>query len=763
MKNLKLAKQPEYETNTGLSNEPSIAKDFVNMEPAQAGNESGQDRAPSNKISDCAAVTAGQPDGSAVQCGEALGESGVAAEETNGSERRMSAELPEDGYQGGGQPAGTDNASETGRFAVKRTKGGWVFQTESLSLELRDLTRKSGDFAGTLKVTRGGVSDEPKRNQKLSGFKGAGELAADFQAELARIFDRDFHSLDLTGLITVYPLSLDKAGVVKALAHRLDAAREEDDCISDVAGSLGPKVLDEVLREANALANARIDTSTRLQKMRIAQFFHPANDDAFMYYTDIRKDADGARKVPCLLSSRKKTIRLDLFRRKEAGSLLLVNGKYELPGEILDPVGEMEDISLDREWVEKYMAGKVQAEEFEIGRIAAEIEATVRKFYYHRDERAYKVLALWIYGTYCYELTKAYPYLYLNGTKGSGKSTLNQVLRMTCFNPVYAVNLTGPAIFRTITENGGTMILDEMENIRNRGRSRDSDTTTILKAGYEDGAWLLRNVPAKSSGFSLARFNVYGPKVITNIFGIDDVIGDRCIIVKSFEAPPGVRLEDPRQYCREHQGELKALTSRCCLSALENFQEIYCSLEAERFAGSTARLSQLMRPLAAIAKLAGEEYAEALNGYYQDVMLAAKEDADAMTPEGMIARLVKQVAMELRGEAEKDLTITEGRPYRARIESDGNTFAVSDLHLKFWMEECLPDESVKLRDIRKWLPLSVECAARKRTKSDVSNLSLKTERNGSGRLNHYKYTFKFVDFAPDRKAGEAKAARSLAG
>jgi hypothetical protein len=102
------------------------------------------------------------------------------------------------------------------------------------------------------------------------------------------------------------------------------------------------------------------------------------------------------------------------------------------------------------------------------------------------------VIAFWIYGTSYYELFKVYPYLYLNGKKGSGKSRLDLTLCLLSFNPKYGVNMTGPAMFRMIDMEGGTLIVDEMENITDSDDLQYSDLATVLKAGYEDGAKAFR-------------------------------------------------------------------------------------------------------------------------------------------------------------------------------------------------------------------------------------------------------------------------------
>ena len=69
--------------------------------------------------------------------------------------------------------------------------------------------------------------------------------------------------------------------------------------------------------------------------------------------------------------------------------------------------------------------------------------------------------------TYCYPAWDAVPYLFVGGPLGSGKSRLFEVLGRLVFRPLSSSNMTGAALFRTLHSQGGCLLLDEAERLRN--------------------------------------------------------------------------------------------------------------------------------------------------------------------------------------------------------------------------------------------------------------------------------------------------------
>ena len=84
------------------------------------------------------------------------------------------------------------------------------------------------------------------------------------------------------------------------------------------------------------------------------------------------------------------------------------------------------------------------------------------------------VLATYVMMTYIYVLFQVIPYLWLNGEKGTGKSTIMKLMNKICFNALYGLNLNPANIFRQIDNDGSTIILDEFEKMYRRRKARNN-------------------------------------------------------------------------------------------------------------------------------------------------------------------------------------------------------------------------------------------------------------------------------------------------
>src|SRR3990167_6468310 len=64
------------------------------------------------------------------------------------------------------------------------------------------------------------------------------------------------------------------------------------------------------------------------------------------------------------------------------------------------------------------------------------------------EPRYYPVISLWILGTYCHDDFETYPYLFLNASKGSGKSRLLRLISILSQNGDMLGSMTESGLFR---------------------------------------------------------------------------------------------------------------------------------------------------------------------------------------------------------------------------------------------------------------------------------------------------------------------------
>ena len=105
---------------------------------------------------------------------------------------------------------------------------------------------------------------------------------------------------------------------------------------------------------------------------------------------------------------------------------------------------------------------------------------------FHRDaEGTIATLALWVILTYGYPAFDAVPYLMLTGPYDSGKSRVMDLLERMGFRPFADDNPSAATIFRRLHANGGTLLFDEAERLKD---PKHSETWPALLAGYRKGA-----------------------------------------------------------------------------------------------------------------------------------------------------------------------------------------------------------------------------------------------------------------------------------
>jgi hypothetical protein len=146
-------------------------------------------------------------------------------------------------------------------------------------------------------------------------------------------------------------------------------------------------------------------------------------------------------------------------------------------------------------------------------------------------------LALWATLTYIFQAWPAVPYLYVGGPLGSGKSRVFEILARLVFRPLSSSNMTAPALFRTLHNQGGTLLLDEAERLR-QSTPDVGEILSMLLAGYKRGGQATRLEPLPDKGFKPVSFDVYGPKGLACIAGLPPALASRCISLTMFRAAP---------------------------------------------------------------------------------------------------------------------------------------------------------------------------------------------------------------------------------
>ena len=150
---------------------------------------------------------------------------------------------------------------------------------------------------------------------------------------------------------------------------------------------------------------------------------------------------------------------------------------------------------------------------------------------------AARVMALWVAMSYVHDAFDAYPYLWFNGVKGSGKTRALELVEAIAYHAEMNMKISNPALFRLVDQNRVTICYDEAENLLVGGgtKSDDQDRVSLFNSGYR-ATGAVRLVEKDGDNFVIRRFRSYSPKALASIHPIDEALQSRCILLSMMTA-----------------------------------------------------------------------------------------------------------------------------------------------------------------------------------------------------------------------------------
>jgi len=291
-----------------------------------------------------------------------------------------------------------------------------------------------------------------------------------------------------------------------------------------------------------------------------------------------------------------------------------------------------------------------------------QVEAPLDKYIDFRDAGTSDILALWTLGTYVYPLFEAYPYLALQGPRGSGKTKVLDTLAKLAFNARVSSSMSPASLFRVVQATRGMLGIDEAERLSDPRDPLAADLRLLLNTGYKQGAPAIR---CEGDDHQVTEFAVYGPKVIASIRGLEDVLESRCIrIVMLRTVTPKGNLVVSES--GENWGAARHALYCFALQHFAGVRDLYL-----RGAGADRlnnRSAELWRPLLTIAAYLDEHGAAGLlelaRRYAQEQAGQAEEDGlddwraslllamYKLAIAGITETTPKQIALEMAGSGE---------------------------------------------------------------------------------------------------------------
>lgn len=200
--------------------------------------------------------------------------------------------------------------------------------------------------------------------------------------------------------------------------------------------------------------------------------------------------------------------------------------------------------------------------------------------------------ALWDMGTYFFHLFNCFPYHFIGGLKRSGKTKDLTVHYCLAFNAVFSNNMSTASIYRLIQNARTTLLIDESEKLAYKGQmsERTLEFRSLLLSGYKRSGKTYRTEKNEKDRLQPQPFEVYSPKAVANIQGLEDVMEDRCkttILKRSRDAKiMNLEVDESAEEWSSLRNKLYVLFLTCW----REIKEIYDKI------GESSEPSELMNP-----------------------------------------------------------------------------------------------------------------------------------------------------------------------
>lgn len=165
---------------------------------------------------------------------------------------------------------------------------------------------------------------------------------------------------------------------------------------------------------------------------------------------------------------------------------------------------------------------------------------------------------LWIAATHAQPAWAHAPRLVVRAPeKRCGKSRLLDVVEATCHEPFLTVNSSAAAVYRSISEDPPTMLVDEADTLFGAKADGNEDLRGLLNAGHQ------RNRPTKRYDAATNRVEsipTFAMAALAGIGTMPDTIEDRAVIVRMRRRAPGENVSPYRH--RRDRPHLQTLSER---------------------------------------------------------------------------------------------------------------------------------------------------------------------------------------------------------
>ncbi|MFB8078584.1 DUF3631 domain-containing protein [Streptomyces sp. NPDC056013] len=178
--------------------------------------------------------------------------------------------------------------------------------------------------------------------------------------------------------------------------------------------------------------------------------------------------------------------------------------------------------------------------------VLSDLRAQFRRYVVLPSEDALTAVTLWVAATHLQTAWQHAPRLAVVGpAKRCGKSRLLDVVTETVHDPLITVNASPAAVFRSITDNPPTLLVDEADTLFGSAKvaEKNEEMRGLLNAGHQRNRPTLR---VSGPNHEVSKFPTFAMAALAGIGDLPDTITDRSVVIRMRRRRPGEKVAEFR-------------------------------------------------------------------------------------------------------------------------------------------------------------------------------------------------------------------------
>ncbi|WP_436845317.1 DUF3631 domain-containing protein [Streptomyces sioyaensis] len=296
--------------------------------------------------------------------------------------------------------------------------------------------------------------------------------------------------------------------------------------------------------------------------------------------------------------------------------------------------------------------------------LLAELRSAIETFVVLPHRHALEAVTLWVAATHLQPAWQHAPRLaVVSPAKRCGKSRLLDVLHETVHDPFITVNSTPAAIFRSITANPPTLLVDEADTIFGSPKvaEKNEEMRGLLNSGHH------RNRPTTrvaGNDHQPTKFRTFAMAALAGIGDLPDTIMDRSVVIRMRRRAPGESVRPYRS--RRDTPALNALRQRLAAWLGPHLEE---AADSEPVMPVEDRAADTWEPLIVVADLAGGPWPTWARTACQ--MMTAYEQGQEEDHGGLKIRILTDIRQVFASYGNLDALPTESLLAALRADTEG--------------------------------------------------------------------------------------------